>query len=219
MSVEGMIEEVQSASTVHQRRQQDLQMRRTNALQLVGDAVGAHGLDMSDPLVEEMVRLRLEEVQNQRISHAEAIAKITMDSGDFEVDTMWCDVMSRGEMPVSLWKGYVARKKLAEIKFKATPFGLDAKIFSDVPHVDHLDVNIRYACEGGFVAALYGKDGVAVGISDGENACPGEAAEKAYVAYFKGVKEVDVSEVPRRFVQLLEDIRQRNRSALKEIWR
>lgn len=188
--IDAMIANVRSKARADRRqRQEELEARRTEVLRRIGQAAVDHGLPIAQSVeADETLRVRLQEAQQARISLAEAMADLAEFSGDFTSPLWWWDIQT--DSGTSLWKGYVIDRRLCRIRFVADRSGTMDGI--EVPYNEqvHLDINVRQACHGAFVASVYAGGSVAVGISEGDSASIEDAVVSAYVAFWKGVRKV-----------------------------
>ena len=170
-TVDELIQDVQREDPKKKKvkkHQQTLKSRRENALARIGDAAKKYLSLGNSRESEEVLRRRLEEARDARISLAEAIAALA-EQGDFSSRLMWWSIEDKDRI---LWKGYVIKLPiLAE----------DVMGYS---------IRIRQQAESGYVAIITGTPGKSVGISDGDDMSPAQAITRAYESYKRTFKNI-----------------------------
>jgi hypothetical protein len=174
-----------------------VEARRDAAYQRLGEA--AKKWDIGDILLQR----RLEEAFSVRISHAEALACLADEVGDFESTIMWWKITSldkeseignrKTEESIKLWEGYTLVNRAFRLQF--------------VECGREFDFNSRYICDGGgYVASCYVHGGaISVGLSVGDGATPKCAAYNSALAYYRSYSDSD--KLPHGLEQALTDFK------------
>lgn len=224
--VDQMIADVRRATVAKQtQRQEMINRRREKALYCIGEAAEKHGLfsGQDKEVVEKQKDLvfdRLFQAKKARVSEAEAMGQLAETVGDFDSPLLFWEIRStdsnmgngrgakqdsRGEDGVLLWKGYVVARRVCRIRACVSFDGLREGSGEPEERRIYLDLNVRRACSGGYVASAHADGGTAVGFSGGEEGTPDNAMIWAYLAFFQGVKKIPLQrdDLPPEIIRIL----------------
>jgi hypothetical protein len=186
-------------------RAMEIANRREEAIDNVRRGLEAHRYLAVDGELykerEDVIHQLVQRVEKTRISMAEAMGEMAKVLGVFNENPYWWEIYENGRGSLCLWKGYTRPRRICRVKFAIADGGLRV-FFGEIELNDcvPLDMNIRQACDGHYVAHIYADDCQVVWVGD-RVAGPVVVARFAYSAFCEKywLKQFSIEMVPREF--------------------
>jgi hypothetical protein len=192
-------------------RAMEIANRREEAFDNVRKGLEAHRYLAVDGEIykerEDIAFQLVQRVEKARISAAEAMGELANTLGVFDEDPYWWEIYEYGSL---LWKGYTRPRRICRVKFAIADGGLRVFLGEIEPDQDacvSLDMNIRQACQGDYIAHIYADDCQAVWVGE-RVAGPVAAARFVYSVFCEKYwsKSFPIEMVPREFSERVDTV-------------